>query len=734
MEVDLAQERVNEANPLDLLGTGLRKTLETTVADRSGVEQRWIEDLQQYLGQYDEKTLKELAKGKRSSVFLNITRVAVNQSESQLADLLFPTDDKNYGIAPTPNPAISADLKDEAPATTPEGGQLLDAATGQPVTKSELAARARQIARDRAEAMERELDDQLVECDYPGEARKALHYAAIFGTGILAGPEATTAINHRFKFEDNEAGGRVAILNTESKRKPIARCVQPWDFYPDMSGATIQDAEFIFERTYMTRKQLRALAKRKGYKKENISKLLGTDPKESQISASANYINQLRTLTQTGAVKDDTRYEVWMYHGPINKSALIEAGVKLDPEDPLDEFDGVVVFSNGIVIKAALNPLESEHWPYSVWCWQKDDFSIFGYGVPWLCRNEQRIVNTAWRMMLDNSAKSAGPQVIAKRSAIAPADGDYTMSPWKLWYADETISDVRTAFTTFNFQSNQQEIANILTLAKQFSSETAGLPPLIGQGQGQAPNTLGGMAMLMNSSNTDRRRQVRDWDDNVTKPLITRFYHWNMQYNPDESIKGDYEVHARGTSALLLREQQAINLMALLDKYSAHPVVGPALKSDATLRKIVQALHISPEEVVKTKEELELEAKAAAEQPPQEDPQIVIERMRSEQIDARAAHAQELQAQRDQFDGEQRQLDRNQRRDIALLEVQKLDRQLQMQALQLAQTGNQSLQKILADLKKNRWKLNLDSQQFDREMQLIEKKGATANYGLDDSA
>ena len=185
MEVDLAQERVNEANPLDLLGTGLRKTLETTVADRSGVEQRWIEDLQQYLGQYDEKTLKELAKGKRSSVFLNITRVAVNQSESQLADLLFPTDDKNYGIAPTPNPAISADLKDEAPATTPEGGQLLDAATGQPVTKSELAARARQIARDRAEAMERELDDQLVECDYPGEARKALHYAAIFGTAIF---------------------------------------------------------------------------------------------------------------------------------------------------------------------------------------------------------------------------------------------------------------------------------------------------------------------------------------------------------------------------------------------------------------------------------------------------------------------------------------------------------------------------------------------------------------------
>lgn len=734
MEVEVPQAKLDGIDPLELLGLGLRKTLETTVLARSSVESRWVEDLQQHLGQYDEGTLKDLRATKRSSVFLNITRVAVNQSESQLADLLFPTDDKNYGISPTPNPQISSDLKDDSVAKMPDGSTLADAQTGQPVTKAELAARARQLAHERAEAMEREIDDQLVECDYPGEARKALHYAAIFGTGILAGPEATQAVNHRFSFTDDENGGRVAILNTETKRKPLARAVAPWDFYPDMSGATIQDAEFLFERSFMTRKQVRLLQKRKGYKKENIARLLQTDPRESQVSASAGYVNQLRRLTGSDEVKDDTRYEVWTYHGPISKEALIEAGVKLDPDDPLDEFDGVVIFCNSIVLKAALNPLESEQWPYSVWCWQKDDFCIFGYGVPWLCRNEQRIVNTAWRMMLDNSAKSAGPQVIAKRSAVTPADGDHTLTPWKLWYADETISDVRTAFTTFNFQSNQQEIANILTLAKQFLTETAGLPPLIGQGQGQAPNTLGGMAMLMNSSNTDRRRQVRDWDDNVTKPLITRFYHWNMQYNPDESLKGDYEVHARGTSALLLREQQAINLMALLDKYSAHPVVGPALKSEATLRKIVQALHITPEEVVKTKEELELEAKAKAEQPPQEDPQIIIERMRAEQIDLRAQHAQALQAQRDQFDGEQRQLDRNQRRDLALLEVQKLDRQLQMQALVLAQNGNQTLQKILADLKKNRWKLNLDSQQFDREMALIENKGATANYGLDDSA
>lgn len=744
MEVALAedpnQNPDGRPNPdgyssLDMLGASLKHSLSSVIGARQVLEQRWMEDLLQYRGQYDEDTTRKLqAAGDRSSVFLNITRVMTNQSVSQLSDLLFPSEDKNYGVSSTPNPTMDADLNNTEVVRDPQTGEpAVDTDTGEQVTYADVAAAARKKAREMARSMERQIDDQFVECRYAAEARKALHWAGIFGPAILAGPETFQKIRHKFAVEPTEDGsGNVSVLRPVEKRTAKARAVAPWDFYPDMSATRLEDCEYIYERSLMTAKQVRSLVKKKHYKEDNVRRVLGKQPRSTQMSG-AGTVTELKQLSGVDQTATNNRYEVWTYHGPIDKDALIEAGVPLDPEDPLDEFNGIVVFCDGIVMKAALNPLDSEEMPYSVWNWHQDDFSIFGFGVPWLCRNEQRIVNTAWRMMLDNASKSAGPQIVAKRNALTPADGDATIRPWKVWWADETVTDVRMAFQVFDFPSVQTEISNILTMAKQFLTETAGLPPEINQGAGQTPNTLGGMAMLMNSSNTDRRRQVRDWDDNITVPIVTRFYHWNMQYHEDESIKGDYEVHARGSSALLLREQQAINLMALLDKYAAHPILQGTLKANATLRKVVQALHISPEELVKTEEEIEAERIQAQEQEPQEDTQIIVERMRSEQIQMRSELQQQLEAVKAEFTGEQKEADRQLRRDLAVLATQRADRELQMEAMRLSQTNNVSYQKILADLKKHRWKLNLDKSRFETEVTLKKQAGNEANYGLTDA-
>lgn len=50
--------------------------------------------------------------------------------------------------------------------------------------------------------------------------------------------------------------------------------------------------------------------------------------------------------------------------------------------------------------------------------------------------------------------------------------------------------------------------------------------------------------------------QVKNFDDGITKPFISAMYHWNMKFNSDSDIKGDYAVQARGTScSYLLRKQ-----------------------------------------------------------------------------------------------------------------------------------------------------------------------------------
>jgi hypothetical protein len=237
--------------------------------------------------------------------------------------------------------------------------------------------------------------------------------------------------------------------------------------------------------------------------------------------------------------------------------------------------------------------------------------------------------------------------------------------------------------------------------------------------------------MLMNASNTDRRRQVRDWDDNITTPLITRFFQWMMQYHPDDEIKGDFKIVARGTSALLMREQQALNLMAVLDKYAAHPALANVVKPDATLRKVIEAMHIDPSEVVKTEEELMSEQQAAQEQPPEPDPKIMVEELRAQMTQMREETRREVALFKAQFDQEQAEQDRQLKRDLALLDVEKENRRLQIEAMKIAQSTDVNYQKVLADLKKHRQKLDVQVQLFKEEERVKKELGPEGNFGLE---
>jgi hypothetical protein len=82
-----------------------------------------------------------------------------------------------------------------------------------------------------------------------------------------------------------------------------------------------------------------------------------------------------------------------------------------------------------------------------------------------------------------------------------------------------------------------------------------------------------------------------------------------MQFNPKEEIKGDMQVEARGTSALLVRELQSANLMAIAERWSSHPVLGLALKVYDALRMALQSLSINPDDVLGTRDEFEAKLK-----------------------------------------------------------------------------------------------------------------------------
>ena len=765
-EIDPEVEREKKEERLQAFGRTLSKQRDEWVRDRYsyGVDKRWIEDEDQYNNkdniakaasqmmtsvEQGYPVTTQMAKPHRSTVFIGMTRQKTNAAEARVADILLPTDDRNWGITPTPNPYLMNMMKDERPATDagpmgqqmgqqqglpmqqpgmapppqggmappqptmappgipapptpgmapeaatglaamamgPQGPQQITDQGGQPMRMKDIAREVMNLAKKKAEAMQREIEDQLTECDYNSELRKMLHDAAVFGTGVIRGPIVTNRTRKAWQPYTDAQGQQVHQIEIVEELAPASFRVDPHNVWPDPAcGENIHHGKGVYEREQITAKQIRELAKQPGFMKSQLRKVLEEGPKRSHT------MEELRDDDQRDVARD--LYEMWTYWGEVEHDDLDAAGVHAGDKDDLKSISACVIIINSTVVKAFLNPLEGGDLPYDFYVWEKVANSVWGYGIPYLMRSQQKVLNAAWRQMMDNAGVSSGPQIVMKPNVIQPADKQWQLSSRKIWYATDDVDDVSKAFATFEFNSHQAELSGIIKMATELVDQETGVPTILQGEKGAAPDTVGGMQMLMNSANVVLRRLVKQFDDMVTRPHIRRYYDYNMLYNEDEEVKGDFSINARGSSALLIRDiqnQAFLNLLAA----GANPVYGMYLDTEKLFRKALQAQHVDPAEVFKSEEEIEQmkeQQKAMANQPPPPDPRIEAANIRA-QTDLERA---KMQNAGDMAEIQARQAKMQQEAQIRMAE---LEMQREVEMLKMANAQNLSLEKIKAQL------------------------------------
>lgn len=586
------------------------------------------------------------AKPNRSTVFVGITRQKANAAEARLADILLPTDDRNWGLQPTPDADAARALEDDGMLVDPATGQpvlfdargnvVTDPQLGQPVPKSKIAQASQWAAYKAAQAMQKEIDDQLVECDYNSEVRKMLHDAAVTGTGVIKGPVVTKRTRKAWREQRDASGQAVQVIEVVEMLRPASFRIDPRMVWEDPAcGDDVKNGQGVFELQTMTMRQVRELAKQPGYLKGQLRKVIEEGPRKS---AALNETRQQIDGADRDANEADKTFQQWIYWGELDPEDLQAAGVDVDgKEDPLRSFCGCVEMINNTVVRAYINPLEDSPIPYDFYPWEKVSGSTRGYGIPYLMRAQQSVINAAWRQMMDNAGVTSGPQIVIKQAAIQPADGTWQLTPRKIWYASDDTVDVRSAMAAFEFNSHQAELAGIIDLAEKLGDQETATPMMAQGQQGSAPDTVGGMQMLMNSANVVLRRLVKQFDDYVTKPHIRRYYDYNMLYSDKDEVKGDFNIDARGSSALIVRDiqnQAFTNLLAI----ATNPVFAPMIDPRVLFEKALQAQHIDPKDIMLSEEEIK--AKQAQQQQAPPDPRIQAAQITAQ---ARVAEAQAVQ-------------------------------------------------------------------------------------------
>lgn len=657
MDPELAREAIRDK--IKAIVGRMESEATKRVAKKSSIERRAIEDLEQYWGQYDRTTADALRKGNKSKLYINLTRPKTDAMSARLMDLLFPTDDKNWGIQPTPVPTLTeaagkaataarqikeqarqaAEQAEQAQAdpNDPNGAQMLQQAAALEAVAKETQRKADDLAavveeaQGRADNMAAEIDDQLKESNYNAVMRDVIEDACKIGTGVCKGPIIGDRVRKGWKKAPADAQSPMGQdgqaqqpggyqLQMSEGNQPAMRYVDFWSFFPDMDAKNIEESEGVFERHLLNKKRLRQLAKLPGFDNEAIKKLLNGNA----ITSAPTYLADLRNLSGSQETSVNDLYHVWEYSGPLSVDDMRDLALGLgdfgamddmQEADPLAELNAIVWFCQGEVLKFAVYPFDSGECMYSVFNLAKDESSIFGYGIPRIISDPQRSLNSGWRQMMDNAALSTGPQILVAKDLVEPEDGSYEMTPRKIWVTKAALPQDRKAFDTFDIPMHQNELANIIEMSKQFIDDMASMPAIAQGEQGSGvTKTAQGMALLMNSTNVVFRRIVKNFDDDVTTPNIRRFYDWNMQFSKKEEIKGDYEIDARGSSVLLVREMQAQNLMMIATNLSVNPVYGPMLKNRNVLRQLFKAQGITASEVVLTDDEIDAALATAAAQ------------------------------------------------------------------------------------------------------------------------
>lgn len=582
----------------------LNKYMDFRSQREMSIEYRWLQDLRQYKSEYDPEIKKRL-ENNRSKAFIGETKTKVRTFVSRIIDLLFPANgEKNFSIDSTPVP----DLHPDAIMDIQEQFQRED---GTEITEEDVKQLINEEANRRATAMEREIDDQLSELRYRNIVRDVVTSGSIYGTGILKGPLVKQQRIKKYLPRTGNTKGWVTVDVT--KILPSCEHVSVWDIYLDMAARKPEQLREIFQRHLMNKNHLIELMDREDFNSQVIRDYLQAEPNGD--AEYQNYENQMLEMNEHGAEPNPqnpktNRYDVLEYWGFIASEDLEKVGVEIP-----DNLKGLEVAANiwllgSYLIKAVISPVSGVKFPYYFYYYDKDESSIYGSGIPTISRDLQKILNASVRAMLDNAAISSGPVGEVNEDLLDPDDDARSLHANKIF--KRTGRGAEAANPALRVYSIPNYVSQYMQMTKFFMTlfdDVSAIPRFMHGEQtniGSAGQTVRGLSMLMGAANITLKDQVKNFDEGITKPYIKAHYAWNMEFNDNDDIKGDFGVIPRGSTSLVAREVKVQSILDFL-ALTANDLDNTYIDREQAIRILEEAMDIEGYGLVKDENRIKKE-------------------------------------------------------------------------------------------------------------------------------
>jgi hypothetical protein len=616
-------ERQNQPVMLGLAAY-LRACWDVAYMAKKPIEREMLRALRQRNGEYEADKLKAIRGQGGSEIYMMITEVKCRAAESWLRDILLDSGSPPWDLHATPIPDLAPAQRQAIEAEFAQKVLRLVEQTGQAPDPEQMREMREMVAQDyrfsvlreaqaRADRMKVRIQDQFAQGGWEQAFNDFITDLVTFPAAFVKGP--VVRRQRALGWEQSPTG--VTTVKPIERLAPEYERVDPFYIYPEPGISNINEG-YLFEYHPLTRMAMADLIGVPGYDEDAIRKVLEIGNGQSWINEDVELIKDEEERKYYSYMRPTEVFDALEFWGKVSGKMLLEWGMAAeDIPDPAREYDANVWIVGNYVIKAVLNydPLGEK--PYTKTSFIKCPGAFWGKGIPKIIEDLQAVCNAAARALVNNMGIASGPQVEVNLERIPPNEDITALTPWRIWQV--TNDPVGSSAPAVRFTQPDSRAAELMGVYEKFSKladDHSGIPAYVYgdlnvQGAGR---TSSGLSMLMGAAGKGIRQVVMHIDTDVVKPIVMRQFVFNMRYDPDETIKGDVEVVAKGAINLAVKETVNVRRIEFLNA-TANPIDAEILGREGRatiLREVAKGLQMPVEDVVPSREKAQYQTRIQA--------------------------------------------------------------------------------------------------------------------------
>jgi len=497
----------------------------------------------------------------------------------------------------------------------------------------EQAAKA---ARDRIET---KLHDVILEANWEEAMHDTIDDISTFKSGILKGPVLRQKKRLKWAkpkqqpligydgmdqgYQGPVPAGAGSMVEVVEEVSMDYNRVSPFDIYPLPNARKPEDG--IIERHRLTRKYLVSLIGVQGYDDDAIRMVLHDYGQSGQSTWLALANDQTRQELENRPNEwrsPESMIDALQFWVNVQGLKLLEYGMPTEMiPDPFIDYSVEAWLIGNYVIKAEVNGDPLGRVPYHFASLRKRNGSIWGSGVPEIIKDSQDACNAAARAMINNMGIASGPQVAVDVSQLPPGSNITNMYPWKIWQINSAPAMGSSSKPPVSFFVPPLVAAELMQIYQHHSAEAdnkTGIPKYAygGESKGGALGTATGFSMMMGNASRGIKNVIRNIDNGMIKPSVERAHEFQLLFfNDPEYNQGDVKIIARGSTAMVAKEQAAVRRNELLQVVTRSPAVLNIIGETglaSMLREIFKAGDFKDDDIVPGKREMIQREKAKA--------------------------------------------------------------------------------------------------------------------------